>query len=114
MSDESLEVSEERRIELLRGVKLFASLGDNEVDEAAATLTPMPFKAGEYVIVQGELGKDFFVLHQGAAFAEIKIPDGEGGFKVGRGNQNSRRRGRFHFQGRPRKSKFPTAREVSR
>jgi len=59
------------RIIALRKVKLFQSLTNREIEEAAEKLEMVSFKDGDYVIKQGEQGSDFFMVDQGECVVEV-------------------------------------------
>jgi len=59
------------RIIALRKVKLFQSLNNREIEEAAEKLEMVSFKDGDYVIKQGEQGSDFFMVDHGDCVVEV-------------------------------------------
>merc|ERR1719174_2115398 len=65
------------RIERLRGVKLFATMSDEDIEDAARLMKVIEYEAGESIIIQGETGADLFIVEEGEEYAEIKI-GGEG------------------------------------
>ena len=54
-----------RRLALLRGVPMFASLGPVPLEELAADLEPRRCTAGEKIIRQGDAGDLFYILDSG-------------------------------------------------
>mmetsp|Transcript_26849 Transcript_26849/g.32943 ORF Transcript_26849/g.32943 Transcript_26849/m.32943 type:complete len:996 (+) Transcript_26849:194-3181(+) len=63
------------RIQLLRGVKLFKSLGSREIGEAAEALVLISYKKGDYVIKKGEQGTEFFIVDHGQCAVEVNGND---------------------------------------
>ena len=59
----------------LKGVEVFKSLKQKDLVLLADALTEVSFKAGTYVITQGEVGEKFFVIQSG----EVKctVADGD-------------------------------------
>lgn len=53
--------------ELIAGVPLFAGLSKKELSQVASIADELDFKAGKTLIREGELGREFFILVEGAA-----------------------------------------------
>jgi len=79
----------EHKQKLLKGVKLFQTLGGPEIRAAAAVMERLEFQIGDRIIEQGDLGKDCYFLDSGEAFASIVLDSkeqmevkqyGQGGF----------------------------------
>jgi MFS family permease len=54
-----------RRLELLRGIPIFAPLGPAVIEGLAHSLEPRSFKAGDEVVTQGEPGELFYIIDSG-------------------------------------------------
>ncbi|CAE8641814.1 unnamed protein product [Polarella glacialis] len=65
----------EHRMARLRGVKLFDSMGEKEIEVGARVLELQRFAAGHEIIVQGSEGFDCFIVDSGELFASVKIGD---------------------------------------
>jgi CRP/FNR family cyclic AMP-dependent transcriptional regulator len=72
----------EARIELLRGVWLFSTCTDAELERIAALAQPREAVAGEELTCQGEVGLEFFVVVEGSAAATV---DGDEVGRIDRG-----------------------------
>lgn len=59
----------DQRIEMLRGVSLFASCSRDELSRIASLVTLYEAKQGSVLAEQGEPGLEFFVVVQGSATA---------------------------------------------
>lgn len=55
----------------LRGVKLFESLGDYEIEECAQALQLLSYPKGTDIIVHGQQGEDCFIVDQGECVAKV-------------------------------------------
>jgi len=62
-----------RRVELLRGQPLFAPLSLATVEHLAATLVPVRFGAGAWLIREGDVGEDYLLIDAG----EVEIKQGD-------------------------------------
>ncbi len=61
------------RMRALRGVVLFSSLEENELEELAARLVYAPFTAGETIIVQGGAVEHLYILTGGTVEVRIAV-----------------------------------------
>lgn len=61
------------RMHALRGVALFSSLEENELEELAARLVYAPFTAGETIIVQGGAVENLYILTGGTVEVRITV-----------------------------------------
>jgi CRP-like cAMP-binding protein len=52
---------------LIAGVPLFSGLSKKELAQVASIADELDFKAGKRLIREGELGREFFILVEGAA-----------------------------------------------
>lgn len=68
--------------EMLQKIDFFAALGTEELSLVAEKMRPTPFKDGEVLIRQGEMGESFFLLRKGEV--DVYVADGEGDKKVAR------------------------------
>jgi CRP-like cAMP-binding protein len=55
-----------QKVELIRGVPLFANLSKRELEEVASIADEIDFKEGKQLIREGARGREFFVLLDGA------------------------------------------------
>jgi|ERR1041385_7787645 CRP-like cAMP-binding protein len=55
-----------QKVELIRGVPLFANLSKRELEEVASIADEIDFKEGKELIREGARGREFFVLLDGA------------------------------------------------
>ena len=55
-----------QKVELIRGVPLFANLSKRELEEIASIADEIDFKEGKELIREGARGREFFVLLDGA------------------------------------------------
>ena len=62
-----------RRVELLRGQPLFAPLSLATVEHLAASLAPVRFDTGTWLIREGDVGDDYLLIDKG----EVEISRGE-------------------------------------
>ena len=62
-----------RRVELLRGQPLFAPLSLATVEHLAASLVPVRFDTGAWLIREGDVGEDYFLIDDGA----VEITQGD-------------------------------------
>ncbi|CAD7926701.1 unnamed protein product [Amoebophrya sp. A120] len=67
----------ERRIELLKGVKLFANMHRHELEHVASVLTVRRFRKNAAIIREGAKGADFFIIDSGEALEVDVIDDDE-------------------------------------
>jgi CRP-like cAMP-binding protein len=74
----------DERIRLLRGIWLFSTCTDDELDRIAALTRPLEAAVGDELTRQGEPGLDFFVIVDGNASAAVDGDEigtiGPGGF----------------------------------
>lgn len=61
------------KIEVLRSVPLFADLDDRSLQAVAVLSREVTFKAGEVVMLEGEIGDGFFVVIDGT----VRIDQGD-------------------------------------
>jgi general secretion pathway protein E len=52
--------------DMLRNCLLFSEADDATLDFVAQNLKPMPFKKGDPIILEGEIGEDVFFIHSGS------------------------------------------------
>jgi len=57
---------------LLKGVKLFATMCDSEINAAASHLIGRTYEQGEKIIRQGEAGTEFFIMKAGKCIATVQ------------------------------------------
>ena len=62
-----------RRVELLRTQPLFAPLSLATIEHLAATLVPVRFEPGAFLIREGDAGEDYFLIDTG----EVEVLQGE-------------------------------------
>ena len=62
-----------RRVELLRGQPLFAPLSLATVEHLAASLVPVRFDTGAWLIREGDVGEDYLLIDEG----EVEITQGD-------------------------------------
>ena len=72
----------QERIHLLRGIWLFSTCTDAELDRIGALTQPREALAGDEICRQGEVGLEFFVVVDGSAIATV---DGDEVGRVDRG-----------------------------
>ncbi|HEX9467096.1 MAG TPA: cyclic nucleotide-binding domain-containing protein [Acidimicrobiia bacterium] len=72
----------QERIHLLRGIWLFSTCTDAELDRIGALAQPREALAGDELCRQGEVGLEFFVVVDGSAIATV---DGDEVGRVDRG-----------------------------
>lgn len=58
------------KVELIKGVPLFAELGKKELDEVAGIADEIDLPEGKVVIKEGDAGREFIVLIEGTADVE--------------------------------------------
>jgi CRP/FNR family transcriptional regulator, cyclic AMP receptor protein len=58
-------------IEVLKRVRLFADLADDEMDQIAGLFKERDFKAGEVIIKEGSGGASFYVIEAGEATVTV-------------------------------------------
>merc|ERR1719253_1624196 len=63
----------EHRKDRLRSVKLFETMSDAEISNAALVLEDCAFPAGALLMKQGEEGNECFVVDEGECFASVLI-----------------------------------------
>ena len=56
---------QQKIIDALKEIQLFASLNDNEKKKISSQLKSKTFKSGENLMKQGDNGKDFYVIVSG-------------------------------------------------
>ena len=57
---------------LLRGVKLFETMGDEQIAKLAGAMHRHHYEDGDELIHQGDAANDFYILESGEAVAAIK------------------------------------------
>ncbi|MBI4422821.1 MAG: mechanosensitive ion channel family protein [Elusimicrobia bacterium] len=65
-----------RRMTVLRGIDLFASLNDEELAALAERLRPSPFSKGEVITRQGDTGHWLYIINRGVG--EVRLEDEAG------------------------------------
>lgn len=77
-------MAKDRKIELLKKVKLFTPCNDKELRRIAALVDSIDVEEGKVLIKEGDAGHEFFVVAEGTATATLrgkKLADlGSGGF----------------------------------
>jgi CRP/FNR family cyclic AMP-dependent transcriptional regulator len=61
----------QREIEMLRQVPLFSSCSQSELRQIAGLGTPVPIAAGRRLTVEGQPGREFFLVLEGRARCEV-------------------------------------------
>jgi len=59
------------RIKALHKVRLFRSLNNREIELAVKAIDVVSFKRGEYVVKQGEMGSEFFMVDDGECVVAV-------------------------------------------
>ena len=62
-----MQLGKNTKIELIKGIPLFAHLSRKELLEVASLADEIDFPAGKEIIREGERGREFFVLIDGSA-----------------------------------------------
>ena len=70
-------LSFEERIAALERIPLFTYLNDQERLALQNEMEPMFFRGGSFLVHQGEVGREFFVLVKGQACAQFTAPNGQ-------------------------------------
>jgi CRP/FNR family transcriptional regulator, cyclic AMP receptor protein len=60
-------VSRDSKVDVLRGIPLFASCKDKELRDLSSLMTPLRVPAGETLMREGEFGKEFLIVVSGTA-----------------------------------------------
>jgi CRP-like cAMP-binding protein len=60
-------VGRDPKVDVLRGVPLFASCNDKELRELSGLMTPLTLPAGATLMREGEFGKEFLIVVSGTA-----------------------------------------------
>lgn len=60
-------MTKKQRVELLRGVSLFAGLAPKALGEIADLMEEIAFPAGRYIVRQGQVGTGFYIITTGKA-----------------------------------------------
>ncbi len=60
-------VSRDSKVDVLRGIPLFASFKDKELRDLSSLMTPLRVPAGETLMREGEFGKEFLIVVSGTA-----------------------------------------------
>ena len=74
---------QDRRLQMLSGISMFAKLSDDERDALAGALRYAPFAAGETMTKQGAKAHWLYIIATGGASVRVAI-DGEGQQEVAR------------------------------
>jgi serine/threonine protein kinase/CRP-like cAMP-binding protein len=69
--------------QFLSKIKLFESLGVQSLSQLARSLTKQSYEDGTYIIRQGEIGEEFFVIFKGRVKVTSTGDDGEEKFLIG-------------------------------
>lgn len=67
----------ERYEAFLKSVDILKQIEPYELSQVCDALKPKKFKAGDYIIKQGDIGDDFYILEDGEAHAEKVFNEGE-------------------------------------
>ena len=59
--------------ELLCGAGLFSGLDENDLAEIAALCTPRQLNKGEYLVKQGEFGREFYIISDGLVEVVVQM-----------------------------------------
>ena len=60
-------VSRDSKVDVLRGIPLFASCSDKELRDLSSLMTPLSLPAGATLMREGEFGKEFVIVVSGTA-----------------------------------------------
>ena len=63
----------ENHYQFLKSVEILSSMNDYEISQMSDALKTMRFKAGEYIIRQGDAGDNFYIVEEGEAYASKKF-----------------------------------------
>jgi cAMP-dependent protein kinase regulator len=63
----------ENHYNFLKSVEILSSMNDYEVSQMSDALKIKSFKAGEYIIRQGDIGDNFYIIEEGEAYATKKF-----------------------------------------
>jgi cAMP-dependent protein kinase regulator len=59
----------ENHYKFLKSIEIISSLDDYEISQLSDALKTKKYKAGEYIIRQGDIGDNFYIIEEGEAFA---------------------------------------------
>jgi len=65
-------------IETLRGIHIFAGISEECLEYLSSVMQPIPFKAGEEIIKEGETGKSMYMIESGS----VEVVKGRGDKQV--------------------------------
>ncbi|MBI3997470.1 MAG: cyclic nucleotide-binding domain-containing protein [Armatimonadetes bacterium] len=60
-------MTKKRKVELVRGVPLFAGMTDRSLQAIASRAQDIEFAAGQYIVRQGQIGTGFYLIVSGRA-----------------------------------------------
>jgi CRP-like cAMP-binding protein len=63
-------MTKKQKVDMLRGVKLFAGLGPRQLGEIADLMEEISYPAQRYVVRQGQVGTGFYLITTGRARVE--------------------------------------------
>lgn len=63
-------MTRKQKVDMLRGVKLFAGLGPRQLGEVAELMEEISYPAQRYVVRQGQVGTGFYLITSGRARVE--------------------------------------------
>lgn len=63
-------MTRKQKVDMLRGVKLFAGLGPRQLGEVADLMEEISYPAQRYVVRQGQVGTGFYIITSGRARVE--------------------------------------------
>lgn len=63
-------MTKKQKIDLLRGVKLFAGVGPRSLGEIADLMEEISYPEGRYIVRQGQVGTGFYLITSGRARVE--------------------------------------------
>lgn len=63
-------ITRNQKVDMLRGVKLFAGLGARQLGEIADLMEEISYPAQRYVVRQGQVGTGFYLITSGRARVE--------------------------------------------
>jgi cAMP-dependent protein kinase regulator len=67
----------ERYETFLKSVEILSGMDTYEISQISDALKNHKFKAGEYIIKQGDIGDNFYIVEEGEAYASKVINEGE-------------------------------------
>jgi cAMP-dependent protein kinase regulator len=67
----------ERYQAFLKSVEILSGMDSYEISQISDALKTIKFKSGDYIIKQGEMGDNFYIVEDGEAFATKVINEGE-------------------------------------